>query len=291
MRVAWHLALLAGALVPSVGLAQMQLPGALQAPAATGVPGAPPAVDGTRPRPARVETTAVRAPGEETILGHQFQRNGTSGLIAFERSKPLEISRLVLVGENTTRSYEPCRVEISGGKIPVRPAPPERGLVSYAVEMEACPFSIDVLDGAVRVRGEVCEITAASCRVDPTGVWGPPGSSISAEEAKSVERLRGRYEKEVRDLFRAVIAAAGKDRAKQKQIAADQAGFSSRREVACRDYAGEDRHGFCASRITLARAVALSAELHGASPVAKPAPKRPARPKATVHAAPPSEIQ
>ena len=270
MRFAWVVALLAAVILPQIAEAQLQLPGAITAPTPPGAAGAPPADPG---KPRQPDAQAVRAPGEETILGRQFQRNGTAGLIVFERKTPVEISRLVLIGENLERSYEVCRVEISGGKIPVKPAPPADGLVSFNVEMEACPFSLDVLDGAVRVRGKVCEIKAASCRIDPTGVWGPTGSTINAEEAKSIERLRGNWEKDARELFRAVLANAGKDRAKQKQVVSEQAGFSSRREETCRDYAGEDRHGFCASRITLARAVALSAELHGVKPAAKPAPK------------------
>ena len=276
MRFAWVVALLAAVILPQIAEAQLQLPGAITAPTPPGAAGAPPADPG---KPRQPDAQAVRAPGEETILGRQFQRNGTAGLIVFERKTPVEISRLVLIGENLERSYEVCRVEISGGKIPVKPAPPAEGLVSFNVEMEACPFSLDVLDGAVRVRGKVCEIKAASCRIDPTGVWGPTGSTINAEEAKSIERLRGNWEKDARELFRAVLANAGKDRTKQKQVVSEQAGFSSRREEACRDYAGEDRHGFCASRITLARAVALSAELHGVKPAAKPAPKRKPAPK------------
>ena len=285
MRFAWVVTLLAVVTVPQMAAAQIQLPGAITAPTPTGAAGAPP---GDPAKPRQPDAQAVKPPGEETILGRQFQRNGTAGLMAFERKTPVEISRLVLIGENLERSYEVCRVEISGGKIPVKPAPAAEGLVSFNVEMEACPFSVDVLDGAVRVRGKVCEIKAASCRIDPTGVWGPTGSSINAEEAKNIERLRGVWEKDARELFRAVLANVGKDRAKQKQIAADQAGFSSRREETCRDYAGEDRHGFCASRITLARAVALSAELHGVKPAAKPAPpKRKPPPKPAAQVAPP----
>ena len=78
---------------------------------------------------------------------------------------------------------------------------------------------------------------------------------------------------------KACVSTSHRHRAKQKQVVSEQAGFSSRREETCRDYAGEDRHGFCASRITLARAVALSAELHGVKPAAKPAPKRKPAPK------------
>ena len=293
MRMRWLIAVAAlGIGLAGEAVAQIQLPGAFGTNPAAG-PGSGPMplpLPGADPNKPHIPDAApVRAPGEDTIFGRQFQRNGANGLIVFDKGKALEISRLALVGENMDRSYEVCRVEISGGKIPVKAAPSVEGLVSYNVEMEACPFSIDVLDGAVRVRGKVCEVKAANCRVDPTGIWGPSGSSINGEEAKNVERVRSRYETDARNLYRALVATAGSDKAKTRQIAADQAGFSSRREVMCRDYSGEDRHGFCASRVTLARAVALSAELHGATKAAppKPAPRKPPPPKPVAAPLPP----
>ena len=59
--------------------------------------------------------------------------------------------------------------------------------------------------------------------------------------------------------FHALLASAGKDKEAIKQIASEQAGFSSEREVICRNYLREDIHGFCALRITQARALALQA--------------------------------
>ena len=51
-----------------------------------------------------------------------------------------------------------------------------------------------------------------------------------------------------------------KDNNAIKQAAKEQAGFSSERETQCRDYAGESTFGFCAARITQARAFALRAK-------------------------------
>ena len=104
----------------------------------------------------------------------------------------------------------------------------------------------------------------------------------SEQEAKEIERQRGRIENEARANFRALLAAAKGNKARVKEIAREQASFSSRREEICRDYAREDQHGYCASRITMAHVVALAAELHGpekptsGQPVKK---KRPPRPK------------
>lgn len=57
--------------------------------------------------------------------------------------------------------------------------------------------------------------------------------------------------------FHALLMKAGKDKVAIKKMAGEQAGFSSEREVICRNYLGEEVHGFCALRITQARALAL----------------------------------
>ena len=77
-----------------------------------------------------------------------------------------------------------------------------------------------------------------------------------------------------------MLASAGKDKAAIKKIASEQAGFSSEREVACRNYAGEDVHGFCALRLTQARAFALRAELEAKGKSAEPKKAKPAKAKA-----------
>ena len=51
-----------------------------------------------------------------------------------------------------------------------------------------------------------------------------------------------------------------KDRPTIMGYARDQAQFSSTREEVCRAYAGETRHGFCATRLTEARAATLRAK-------------------------------
>jgi hypothetical protein len=72
--------------------------------------------------------------------------------------------------------------------------------------------------------------------------------------------------------FHALLTSAGKDKEAIKQIASEQAGFSSEREVICRNYLREDIHGFCALRITQARALALQAAFEDrAKATAKPA--------------------
>jgi hypothetical protein len=79
--------------------------------------------------------------------------------------------------------------------------------------------------------------------------------------------------------FHALLTSAGKDKDVIKQIASEQAGFSSEREMICRNYLRENIHGFCALRITQARALALQAAFEDrAKTRAKPvmAKKKPA---------------
>jgi hypothetical protein len=288
------LLLILGAPIPAS--AQLMLPGALpQQPGPSAPSGAPVkhATKSTTEAPA--SAPPARAPSEDTIVDRQFLRNGSNGVMAFERSDgALRLGRLALVGYQISKPAEICRVEIGGGKINLTAAPRRDGLLSYDADIDACPFSIDVLDGAARVRGKVCDFVAADCRVDPTGVWGPPGNSIGPEEAKTIERLRAKAELDARATFRVLLKDAKGDKARIKQIAGEQAGFSSLREETCRDYAQEDKHGFCASRVTLAHVVALSTELHGAAtqtaekaPVKKRAPRR----KPPIALAPPPTIQ
>ena len=262
--------------------AQLVLPGAAPpapigatvAPAAGGTKSKGAGKDGARAaspaNPAEAGASAItKAPGEETIVGRQFQRHGSEGLIAFEKGPAgLTIGKLGLVGYQISKPAEFCRVEISASNIDLKPQARHQGLVSYRADLAACPFSLDVLDGAVFVYAKTCEFQQADCKVEPAGIWGPSGDSIGAAEAANIEKLRGRADKDARAGFRAVLASAHGDRTRVKEIARDQASFSSVREETCRDYSREDKHGFCASRVTLARAVALSAVQRGERSVA-----------------------
>ncbi len=282
--------------------AQLMLPGSMPQSAPTSV--APPA--GSAPGAGKPRSLngdgqpvatapSLRPPGEDAVAGRQLQRNGATGVMAIDKTAGgLEISRLVFAGYQISRPADACRVEVGGGaSVHLTPATRSQGLLSYDAELAACPFSLDILDGAARVRGKSCDFIAADCRVDPAGVWGPPGAGIGAEEGKNIEHARSKAESEARATFRALLAANKQNRARIKEIAHEQAIFSSIREEICRDYASEDKHGFCASRITMAHAVALSAELHGPSPDAASQPparkKRPPKPKpvATAPIAPP----
>jgi hypothetical protein len=239
------------------------LPGALQgSPSPAGKTAQSPAgaVPG-QPKPA-----GLKPPSEETIVGHELSRDGFAGIIAFQRGSGngLEIARLLIAGEEISHPGDQCQVEVvAGTPIQTRFAGRPNGVSRYEVEIETCPFSLDVLEGAVLVTRtpKTCDFPAADCRANPAGLWGPPGSTIGPDQIKQLERERGRVESAMLAKFHALLKSAGKDKEAIKQIASEQAGFSSEREVICRNYLREDIHGFCGLRITQARALALQAAL------------------------------
>jgi hypothetical protein len=279
MRVTASLSLLV-LLAACPAAAQMVLPGAV-APTAEGAVAAPPSLGPAKPAIPPV----MRAPGESAIAGRDLQLNGSRGLFTFERAdKPLRIGRLVLPGDQASRPGQYCRVEIEGGKIDLHPVGRVDGLVRYDVDLAVCPFRFDILDGALRVSrpagAGICEIREADCRVDPTGLWGPSGGTITGEQVKQLERARAKADADVRAAFKALLVGV-KDKAQIKELASEQAAFSSRRTEACDAYAQEDVHGFCALRFTEARLLSLNARLHpdAATDEVRPKPKPKPKPR------------
>jgi hypothetical protein len=251
--------LLSAILIQTPARAQLMLPGALQAspsPADNTVQNPAGAAPGT-PKP-----VGLKPPSEETIFGRDLLRDGFAGTIAFQRAsgKGVEITRLSLAGEAISHPGVQCRVDVvADDPIQTRLAGKPNGISRYEVEIAACPFSFDVLEGAVIVTRvpPTCDFPAADCRAVPAGLWGPPGNSFGPDQVKQLERERGHAESSMRTGFHALLMKAGKDKAAIKKMAGEQAGFSSEREVICRNYLGEEVHGFCALRITQARALAL----------------------------------
>ncbi len=82
--------------------------------------------------------------------------------------------------------------------------------------------------------------------------------------------------------------AITKDRNAVKAVASEQAGFTSEREMTCRDYARESVHGFCSARFTELRAAELAArvEAAGGPPAVAAAPRTPRAPTVLPGAAP-----
>jgi hypothetical protein len=241
--------------------AQLLLPGALQAsPSTAGDTAHNPA----GAAPAKPKPAGLKPPSEETIFGRDLLRDGFAGTIAFQRAsdKGIEITRLSLAGEQISHPGVQCRVDVvADDPIQTKLAGKPKGIARYEAEIAACPFSFDVLDGAVIITRvpPTCDFPAADCRTVPAGLWGPPGNSFGPDQVKQLERERGNAESSMRAGFRGLMTSAGKDQNAIKKMAGEQAGFSSEREVICRNYLGEEVHGFCALRFTQARVLALQA--------------------------------
>ena len=257
------LALAASLAAGAPATAQMQLPGALNGNA----PGAPPPAAGGGsaggPTPAPPRPVVIKPPADDTILGHTLSRDGKSGTMIFDKSaEGLTVQKLTLEGDKISRPQDVCSVDVSmTTPLVAKPSGRPAGAIRYAVALEACPFTLDVLDGAVLVSTEApsCDFKAADCRVSPAGLWGPRAADISPKQAKDLERQRPRIETTMRTNYKVLIRKAGKDRAAVKALAREQAAFSSEREMTCRDYDQEPVHGFCSTQITQARALALLA--------------------------------
>ena len=85
----------------------------------------------------------------------------------------------------------------------------------------------------------------------------PLGSAAGRLEARRrIEKDRGsRRQGRARELQGALRPHQGQ--ARNQEVAAEQADFTSEREIVCRDYAREPAHGFCATRFTELRATGL----------------------------------
>ena len=168
------------------------------------------------------------------------------------------MARLTLAGEKISNAVEACRLEATPAPFPVTSLGRPAGLDRLRVEFAACPVTFDVLDGAILVaRPETtCDFVQADCRVRTAGLWGPAPAEIAPERVKGLERARGAAEAAVRSNYKALVAST-KDRPTIMGFARDQAQFSSSRAETCRDYADEGRHGYCATKLTEARAALL----------------------------------
>lgn len=217
---------------------------------------------------ARGPVVMPKAPSEDTIIGKTLKLDGNGSAIEFSRAggADLQIAKLTLSGDRLSRSGEECRVEVSGMPLKLTPRDSGAGLRRYQVaSFPACPFTLDVLDGAVLVTndGKACEIKEADCRADPSGLWGTPESDFDPKKAEEMLGSRAAVEKTVRSDFKALYDRNSKDKLVRGFVVKEQAGFSSWREEVCRSYAKESDFGYCALRLTEARVIALGAQLAG----------------------------
>ena len=110
------------------------------------------------------------------------------------RGKVLRIDKFSLPGEVISDPSRKCLIDIVGdAPIEAKSLGRPDGLARYEAEIPACPFSFDLLDGAVLVPAQntACVFQAADCQASPGGLWGPDGASLE-NDAKSIERQRAR---------------------------------------------------------------------------------------------------
>ncbi len=240
----------------------MALPGAV-APAPEGTVETPAAAQHPRPKASAPRLAPVQVPGVAGLAGKTMSRNGGASQVTFQpHDKEVEVARLTLSGQRISNAREVCQVGGPATPITVKPMGRPDGVERIQLDFPACPLAFDVLDGAVLVdkTQAVCEFKDANCRVDSVGLWGPQSGDLGADKAKGIEHTRSQAEAEVLRFYKALVAST-KDRVAIAGYARDQAQFSSTREEICRDYVGEGRHGFCAAKLTEARADFLRAKL------------------------------
>jgi hypothetical protein len=252
--------------------AQMALPGAV-APTPEGTVASPSAKPKRKVSSsgemgsARGPIVMPKAPSEDTLVGKTLKLDGNGSAIEFSKSGDnLQVAKLTLSGDRLSRSGELCKVDVAGMPLKLTPGGSGSGLRRFQLaSFAACPFTLDVLDGAILVTndGKACEIKEADCRADPSGLWGTPENDFDPAKAEEMLGARAKVEKTVRSDFRALYDRNKADKPVRNFVVAEQAGFSSWREEVCRSYAKESDFGYCALRLTEARVIALGAQLAG----------------------------
>jgi len=209
---------------------------------------------------------AVAPTPEGTVASPQAKKRsvgGEMGAAAGPAIMPKAPSEDAIAGDDLRRSGEACRVEVAGTPLKLSARDSDNGLRRYQIAFPACAFTFDVLDGAILVtnEGKACELKEAGCRADPEGLWGMSADEIDPKKGEEMLGARARVEKTVRSTFRALYDQNKKEKAIRSFLVKQQAGFSSWREEVCRSYAREPDFGYCALRLTEARAIALGAQL------------------------------
>jgi hypothetical protein len=242
----------------------LMLPGALlPGEEAAGATVPPQAGGGPATQPRR-RSVLAKTVAEEAVINRDLRLNGTAGMIRIERVGRGDLmAKLRFEGTSLSRPGESCTVTLDQS-IELKGRGQTEGLVRYGIQTPACAITADILDGALWVRGpaEACIFEGADCRVDPRGLWGPEPAALTAR-ARGIEQERAQADRAVRENYKALTQRARPQEV--RSVVAEQAAFSSEREMMCRGYAREAAHGFCNTRFTEARAAQLAARLGLAS--------------------------
>ena len=232
------------------------------APAPAAPAPAPNPDDAAKPRtsapPVQARPVSLRVPTEDGLLGRELKQNGSTGSLKIDREAGRSDlrARMTLVGRRN-QAVDACTIQLDGKLTPQNRA---EGLVRYKLEEAGCSLTIDVLDEAVLVKsnGGTCQFQAANCQGDASGMWGPEPNALIAR-AKDYEATRASADKAVRDNYKVLVQRARPEAV--RPIVAEQAAFSSDREITCRTYAKEPQHSFCNARYSEGRAITLAQRL------------------------------
>jgi hypothetical protein len=256
-RLTLFLFLAAALAQPRPVFAQLAPPGALEPGKAAGLDSAA--------KPTRARTPSGRAAGAtaESPEGHPLLLTGATGLLQVSgKGATLHIDKLRLQGEGISDPSQRCIVDIVGETpIEARSVGRPEGVERYEAVVPACPFSFDLLPGAVLTPAQTraCVFKAADCQANPGGLWGPEGEGL-VKDASAIAHQRARAESAMVAFLQA-LQAHYKGKPEAEDLTSEQSDFAAKRDDVCRDYAKEAAHGFCASRLTEARALALKARL------------------------------
>ena len=88
----------------------------------------------------------------------------------------------------------------------------------------------------------------------PSGLWGPEAAELD-KDPKAILKARAAADRSIQDSLREMEK---RDKDAAASLAREQNDFAAERDDVCRDYAGEARLGFCASRLAQSRAALLA---------------------------------
>jgi hypothetical protein len=247
--------------------AQLILPGAAPAAPEGGTPVSKPksahkASSGSKGSDAKLAKPAAAA-GVASLIGRPLMLNGKSGLLQISGDdNAITVEKLQLAGEGVSDSSQRCVVDIVG-ETPIQATNIGRpdGLERFEAKVPACPIAFDVLNGAVLVPAQItaCVFKAADCQTTPGGLWGPDGASL-VSDAATIVKERAEAERAMGKILH-IIEDRAEDSPRAADVVRDQNGFAGQREELCRDYVKESVHGYCALRVTEARAALLQTRL------------------------------
>lgn len=264
------LAILAAAALTGGGaVAQLALPGAVDAPAVD----APAAKSKHHARHSGGSFTLAADPAR--LDGKTLKQNGRNGELRFAKDADgkLRIVKFSLLGEVISNPAQRCRIDIVADQpLDATPQGQPDGLPRFAASIPACPLSFDIVaDGALAPsQSNACAFVAADCQASPSGLWGPDPADLE-KDPKAVARNRAAADRSIQDSLH-ILERRDKDAA--PSLAREQSDFAAEREEVCRDYAQESNLGFCASRLQQSRAALLAKRLAEAGPAKARVSKR-----------------